>query len=283
MTTPTTTEYTVIVSNLAATTSRETLEHFFSFCGKISSIELEAGQAKVHFLKESAAKTAQMLNGGVLDHETISVTSNDTAAPKLANIKPNSPSTSVPTAESTSDAEKHHDEIDQEDKPRTAIVAELLGSGYHLSDQVVHKAIEADTQYGISARFLPWFNTLASKVTQTAQPHVERATQKVKEVDEKQGLSLKAKASYIIGSKYYTAALNSPVGSKVQQFYTTAAKQVHEVHEEALRIAESKKGEKLSGTAQSHDSPISSSGTVTGSSSDLKGKEVERPLETTSA
>lgn len=32
------------------------------------------------------------------------------------------------------------------DKPRTAIVAELLGSGYHLSDQVVHKAIETDSR-----------------------------------------------------------------------------------------------------------------------------------------
>jgi len=102
-----------------------------------------------------------MLNGGVLDHSTISVTSNDTEAPKLANIKPISPSTT--TAE-----EKHGDEIDQEgaranliqseiqcwlcglidrtDKPRTAIVAELLGSGYHLSDQVVHKAIETDSR-----------------------------------------------------------------------------------------------------------------------------------------
>jgi len=37
-------------------------------------------------------------------------------------------------------------------------------------------------------------------VTQTVQPQVEKATQKVKEVDEKQGLSLKARASYIIGA-----------------------------------------------------------------------------------
>ncbi|GAA6016415.1 hypothetical protein JCM11491_002404 [Sporobolomyces phaffii] len=265
-------EYTVTVSSLAPTTTKETLEHFFSFCGKISSIELEGGEAKVHFLKESAAKTAQMLNGGVLDHSTIQVTSSDTEAPKLANIKPN------PAVEHEHD--KHGDEIEQEDKPRTAIVAELLGSGYHLSDQVVHKAIETDSQYGISARFLPWFNSLASKVQQTAQPHVERATQKVKEVDEKQGLSLKAKASYIIGSKYYTAALNSPVGAKVQQFYTVASKQVHDVHEEALRISEAKKSEKVTGSAATESAPVTSSGTA---SADAKGKDVERPLETTTA
>ncbi|GAA5957747.1 hypothetical protein JCM3765_003753 [Sporobolomyces pararoseus] len=266
-------DYTVTVSSLSPSTTKETLEHFFSFCGKISSIELEGGQAKVHFLKESAAKTAQMLNGGVLDQSTISVTSDDTEAPKLANIKPNSSTTTA--------ADHHGDEIEQEDKPRAAIIAELLGSGYHLSDQVVHKAIETDSQYGISARFLPWFNSLSTKVQQTAQPHVDRATQKVKEVDEKQGLSLKAKASYIIGSKYYTAALNSPVGSKVQAFYTTAAKQVHDVHEEALRIAEAKKSEKVTGTATSETGPITSSGTV--ASEGVKGKDVEKPLETTTA
>ncbi|GAA5902614.1 uncharacterized protein JCM6883_007185 [Sporobolomyces salmoneus] len=276
--TSTTPEYTVTVSSLSPSTTKETLEHFFSFCGKISSIELEGGEAKVHFLKESAAKTAQMLNGGVLDHSTISVTSNDTPAPKLANIQPNSPSTTATT--SPSGADHHSDEIEQEDKPKTAIVAELLGNGYHLSDQVIHKAIETDSQYGISARFLPWFNALTSKVQQTAQPHVERATQKVKEVDEKQGLSLKARASWIIGSKYYTAALNSPVGSKVQAFYTTAAKTAHDVHEEALRIAEAKKSEKVTGTASSETAPITSSGTVGDAG---KGKDVDRPLETTTA
>jgi len=33
-------EYTVIVSNLAASTKKEQLEHFFSFCGKRTSIPL---------------------------------------------------------------------------------------------------------------------------------------------------------------------------------------------------------------------------------------------------
>lgn len=159
-------------------------------------------------------------------------------------------------------------------------MAEIIGSGYHLSDQVIRKAIDTDTQYGISAKFLPYFNSLASKVQQTAQPHVERATQKVKEVDEKQGLSLKARAGMIVGSKYYTAALNSPVGSKVQAFYTSASKQIHDVHEEALRIAEAKKSEKVTGSASSETTPITSSGTVGDA---VKGKDVEKPLETTTA
>ncbi|GAA6064549.1 hypothetical protein JCM10212_000370 [Sporobolomyces blumeae] len=269
------TVHSVTVSNLSPSTTRETLEHFFSFCGKISEIHLEGTEASVAFVKESAAKTAQMLNGGVLDNSTISVTSTDTAAPKLANVQPTSTASTKPEDPATT-----HDEIDQEDKPRSAIVAELLGHGYHLSDQVVSKAIETDSQYGISARFLPYFNSLSAKVQQTAQPHVERATQKAKEVDEKQGLSLKAKAGFIIGSKYYTAALNSPVGAKVQAFYTTAAKQVHDVHEEALRIAEAKKSDKVS-PGGSTSAPVPGSGTVSGQTTN--DKDLEKPLETTAA
>ena len=51
-----------------------------------------------------------------------------------------------------------------------------------------------DVEYGISARFLSFFTPLATKAQAVAQPAVERATTKLAEVDEKQGLSLKANA-----------------------------------------------------------------------------------------
>jgi len=50
-----------------------------------------------------------MLNGGVLDQSTISVHSNDVAAPKLANVQPNTAANA--TASTSGD---HHDEIEQE-------------------------------------------------------------------------------------------------------------------------------------------------------------------------
>lgn len=78
-----------------------------------------------------------MLNGGTLDSSTISVTSEDTAAPSLANIKPVASNAETP-------AEKDHSEIEQEDKPRTAIAAEYLAAGYHLGDTAIEKAIAAD-------------------------------------------------------------------------------------------------------------------------------------------
>lgn len=87
--------------------------------------------------QESAAKTALMLNGGTLDSSTITVTSEDTAAPSLANVKSVTSSAQTP-------AEKDESEISQEDKPRTAIAAEYLAAGYHLGDTAIERAIAAD-------------------------------------------------------------------------------------------------------------------------------------------
>lgn len=248
---------------------------FFSFCGKIDHIDQEGDVAKVHFVKPSAAKTALMLDGGSLEGATLKVTSDDVEAPAAASASP------------TTATHKDGEEIEQEgkhwqqypdllvysdadhqpplpilfrpppppatppsahaDKPRSAIAAEYLAHGYILSDTAIQRAIEADQKYGISSRFLSFFNPLAEKVTTAAQPHVDRATTKAKEVDEKQGLSLKAQAGLTIGSKYYQAALASPFGSKVKAFYSSTAKEAQHIHEEALRIKEAKKGKQAGG------------------------------------
>jgi len=211
------------------------------FCGKIDHIDAEGDTAKVYFVKPSAAKTALMLNGGTLEGATLAVTSDEVDAPAAAS----------PTGE----AHLHHDgdEIEQEDKPRSAIAAEYLAHGYFLSDAAIQRAIEADHKYGISSKFLSYFNPLADKVATAAQPHVERAATKAKAVDEKRGLSLKAQAGWTVGSKYYQSALASPFGAKVKAFYSSTAKEAQHIHEEALRIKEAKKakaqGEEPTGTA----------------------------------
>jgi hypothetical protein len=115
-------------------------------------------------------------------------------------------------------------------------------------------------EYGISQRFLAFFTPLANKVQAVAQPHVERATEKVAEVDKQQGVSLKIHAAGILSAKYYQAALNSPFGQKVLSFYTTTKKEVQDVHEEALRIKENKKS--------SSSSPSSSSPTTASTGAD---------------
>lgn len=97
------------------------------------------------------------------------------------------------------------------------------------------------TEYGISQRFLSFFNPLRERVGTQAAPTIQRAETKARELDEKHGLSLKAHAGWIIGEKYYFAALNSAIGQKVNSFYTTVAKEIQDIRDEAKRIAENKK------------------------------------------
>lgn len=78
-----------------------------------------------------------MLNGGTLDGSTITVTSEDVEAPSLANIKP-----VATTAQTPSEKEGH--DVEQEDKPRSAVLAEYLAHGYSFSDATIEKAIQAD-------------------------------------------------------------------------------------------------------------------------------------------
>ncbi|CAG7852092.1 SubName: Full=Related to SSP120-secretory protein {ECO:0000313/EMBL:CCA77016.1} [Serendipita indica DSM 11827] len=225
--------YPVTVSSLSSTTTEKSLSEFFSFCGKISSIQHEsgAGTATITFEKQQAAKTALMLNGGTLDGNTIHVTS-DTV-------------TDEHDTTGRASLDEGSTSYEQHDKPRAGIVAELLAKGYVLSEHVLHKAIEVDQKQGISTRFLNYMRsldkTLGEKisgpegtVSGKAKEVVDQGYAQAKSIDEQHGISKQTQ-------DYYSRAVQSPFGQKVMAFYTQAAKQVADVHEEAKRIAELEK------------------------------------------
>jgi hypothetical protein len=122
------------------------------------------GQIYILTLEASAAKTAALLNGGHLDGSQLEI------------------QTSASHAE---DAAKDHattdGEIEQEHKPRSAVAAELLASGYVLSDAGLQKAIELDGRLGISERFLNFFRPLRRTTVAKGQ-----------EIDQNHGISAKA-------------------------------------------------------------------------------------------
>ncbi len=74
-----------------------------------------------------------------------------------------------------------------------------------------------------------------------------------KAVDEQKGYSKQAsdvcalynRSTYLLTKyddyQYYTKALSSPLGQRVKEFYTTTSHQIHDIHEEARRIADSHK------------------------------------------
>ncbi|KAF8967097.1 hypothetical protein BDZ97DRAFT_1917048 [Flammula alnicola] len=219
---------TYTVSGIAPTTTQAQLHDFFTFCGKIASIDYQekASTATIAFEKPNAAKTALMLNGGALDGSTLTVTS-DVIHQDEDHPTPGS--------------------YEQSDKPRAGIAAEYLAKGYKLSDQILQRAIEIDSKQGISKRFLAYFHTLDKSVGERAlgpdqtisakvQTTVDHAAQQARALDEQKGYSK-------IAHDYYLKAIASPFGQKVKAFYTETSKQVKDIHEEARRIADQEKSD----------------------------------------
>jgi hypothetical protein len=233
--------YTIHVTGLSPETTTAKLTDFFSFCGKLLSVEKTEKEATLVFEKESAMRTSLMLNGGTLDGAHLEVTS---ATPSISSTAPSASLPAGATGSTPIGATGAH--IEQEDKPKAGIVAEYLAHGYVLSDNIVQRAIEMDHKQGISSKFLNYIHsidhkvgekvigpeaTVSAKLNESIQP----AVSKIKEVDQSRGISSRA-------SDYYAKALNTSVGQKVLSFYTSTSKQVHDVHEEAKRIAVSKTG-----------------------------------------
>ncbi|CAI6048851.1 hypothetical protein V2G26_008796 [Clonostachys chloroleuca] len=213
----------VHVTNIASATSDSEIKDFFSFCGKITDIKVtaegETKSADVSFEKETAAKTALLLNSTQLGSSHISVTS---------------PTGSVEDDGShfTKNVDRDSDEITQEEKPRARILAEYLAQGYVVGDAAIQRALELDSTHGVSSRFLNTIQTLDQKY---------HATDRAKATDQTYGLSNRANNFFLGLNSYFEKATNTPTGKKLAKFYEDGQKQVQEVHTEARRLADLKK------------------------------------------
>lgn len=133
----------------------------------------------------------------------------------------------------TSAAQAAEDHISQEDKPRSRIVAEYLAHGYALSDNVITKALDLDKQHGYSNRFTAALSNFDQKY---------KVTDKSKDLDNKYKVTDKAWGAWGGLNSYFEKALNTPTGQKLRDFYVQGEKQVTDVHNEARRLADMKKG-----------------------------------------
>ncbi|KAL1301776.1 hypothetical protein AAFC00_005973 [Neodothiora populina] len=220
---------TVHVKGISKQTSEKEVRDFFSFCGKIQSLSVtpesdspdSTQSAAVTFEKETAAKTALLLDNTQLGLAQVSVTS-AASLDQIAGSK---------SAGSGEDASGEH--IAQEDKPRSRIVAEYLAHGYTISDKAIEKAIALDNQHGVSSRFMSALNNFDSKY---------KATEKAQAVDTKYGVSQKASAGWGSLNSYFEKALGTPTGQKLRSFYEQGNKQVLDVHNEARHLANLKTG-----------------------------------------
>lgn len=242
----------VIASNIPQSVSVEKLQEFFSFCGKIKTINLvlkneKLGKYEVQFELEKALNTALLLNDAELDGVSIKVEESDTP-PNYAEA--GSAKTSVSdnkVQSSTLTGDESYDDISQEEKPKYAIMAQLLSSGYVLSDNLIQKSIEVDNDKGYSAKFKSFLTSLDEKYIHSSQPESTSSKGIAKAQSTLSGLTTSFNQSgYPEKLNYYLQKASShPYGVKVHDFYQNLAKDVKEVHNEARRLSELKKEEQL--------------------------------------
>lgn len=231
----------VHVKNIAHNTSEKEVRDFFSFCGKITSLSVtpsseaadSAQSATVTFEKETAAKTALLLDNTQLGSSQVSVSS----AADLDSLG----ATSLGSDPSAS----HSEDISQEDKPRSRIVAEYLAHGYAISDNAIQRAIALDNKHGVSSRFTNALTAFDAKY---------KASDKAKGLDQSYGITEKANTGWRGITSYFEKAIGTPTGQKLAAFYTQSDKQVRDIHAEARRLADLKGGKPAAQKAENEKS-----------------------------
>ncbi|KAF9775106.1 hypothetical protein IL306_006820 [Fusarium sp. DS 682] len=215
---------TIHVKNIAPSTSDGEIKDFFSFCGKIADLKVtqegETKSADVVFEKETAKKTALLLNNTKLGPNNLEVTSIGAEGED--------------DVHATKNADRDSDEITQEEKPRARILAEYLAHGYVVGDAAIQRALDLDAAHNVSNRFFSTLQNLDQKY---------HATDRAKATDENYGITQRANSLWSGLSSYFEKASNTPTGKKIVEFYTQGSRQVQEVHAEARRLADLKKEE----------------------------------------
>ncbi|ODV97831.1 hypothetical protein PACTADRAFT_30651, partial [Pachysolen tannophilus NRRL Y-2460] len=218
---------TIIASNIPLEITEAKLQEFFSFCGKIKSISVidkqdNSKSAKVEFENAAAVSTALLLNGAELGSNAIVVVE-DGASKAVTG------SSAIPTVDDMAD-------VSQEDKPKSAIIAQYLSQGYVLSDQLVEKAVAFDKEHGYSTKFKDFLGNLDEKF------HIQdKNNQIVSDANERFHLEENLNKGKSSLESYFDRFKQDKYGSRIHKFYTDIVKDTKDVHEEARRLAELKK------------------------------------------
>lgn len=249
----------VTVSHVSKSVAAPKLKEFFAFCGVIRLVdELGADENgynkyRVNFELEKALSTALLLNDAELDSVPIvvkeeSLPSYDDLPDKQEGAGDHKiQSLSLEKADAaTITGDSDYDDILQEEKPKLAILAQLLALGYLLSDDLINRAVKFDNEKGYTTKFKSFLTDLDQKYVGSQEPgsHANRGLNKAQEQFNNlhlsfQGLSYQQKLQY-----YFDKASSHPFGAKVHEFYKQISKEVQDVHREAKRLYELKKADK---------------------------------------
>ncbi|CDK28927.1 unnamed protein product [Kuraishia capsulata CBS 1993] len=236
---------TITASNIPLSVEDAKLQEFFSFCGKLRSItplatdeNSKTRSVKVAFESSSALSTALLLNGAELGGNAIKVESEEPAKSSEAHLEQFAPPPRAPPPGYSEADPKHEDgsDVPQELKPKAAILAQYLSSGYVVSDNIVNKAVEFDQKHGLTTGFKNFLSGLDGKY------HIqEKNSQLYADADSKLKLDDKLSKGKTALETYVDKFKNDKYGSRVHDFYQGIVTDTKQVHEEAKRLADLKK------------------------------------------
>lgn len=236
---------TITASQIPVNVPESKIREFFSFCGKINDIEVIDKTEKtktihVEFEKPSAVSTALLLNGAEFEGSQIEVREDGSGKTTAAGSG----------EEASGSAEKDvsgEGDIDQESKPKSAIIAELLANGYVLQSSLVDRAVAFDQQHGLTDRFRNFISGLDQKyhLQEKNQQLVDQANtqlgQAYQQANSQWGLEGHWNEGVRTLNSYLDRFKKDKYGSQVHDFYKKAASDAKAVNDEALRLAELKK------------------------------------------
>lgn len=234
----------IIASNISNATTEKEVEKFFSFCGTITHFELiEKGEKtkkyKIYFEQEKALATAFLLNDAELKATPVKV---ETLGEGSKLEKPGDRETQEKTDHKVQD-----DDVSQEDKPKYAIMAQLLASGYTLSDKLIQRSIDFDKSHGVSSNFKAFLTRLDQKYihSQDADSPTAKGLSKA-QTTWNDWYERFQKSPYFARLNYYfDMAANNPYGVKIHDFYRNLVTEVDDVHREAQRLVEMRQKKEL--------------------------------------
>lgn len=222
----------VIVSQVNPLISTEKIKDLFSFCGSIDNVvQLAPDQFEVLFQLTKALETALLLNEAELEDSVISVSTKDTFSEKEP-LAPHLPQSLG------AQAYPDNEDIEQEEKPKLAVLAQLLASGYKISDSLIERAIAFDKEKGLSQSFLSFINDLDAKYLHTKDPestalkNLDKANSALGDITTK----LNSFANLRDVQNYLDKAAASTSGLRIHRFYKNVTNEILEVHQEANRL-----------------------------------------------
>jgi len=185
--------------------------------------------AKITFEKKQAAETALLLHDTKLGPTNVVVQADPSA----------------PARTSSSSPPRDTDELRQEDKPRSTIIAEILSYGYGISNKAAEKSAEFDREHGVSNKFSQFLHDF---------DHKYKVRERASATDNKYSVSEHVSNTKSMLQQYFEKAMDTPTGNKVRSFYEDSTKSAADVQNEARRLADLRAGKTPEDEQQQHQS-----------------------------